>query len=205
MPPNNALHDMKTLVATAILCLSPLLRAEEPSVAVYQIIEEDMEKGVAWGELILKVNNPTERLFYVFGNDITDIPHNIEVLKNGKWEVLPSRRCGTGMSTRKFLPQSSIVFTADAPLNENDVTFRVRVYLYTEPDVFNLYTEPKRKPWIELLSPQFSTKDFHKKSGERFNLPRLPGVDPVMVPPVIIPETKPGGAPKSSGLEPIPK
>lgn len=191
--PLHLLFQMKTITAILFLCLSLFLHAEEPSVTLYQTIEEDDE--MLWGELILKVNNPTERLFYVLGLSITDIPHNIEVLKNGKWEVVPSRRCGTGMSVRKFLPQSSIIFTAEAPLNEDDVTFRVRVYLYTEPDIFNLYTQPNRKPYIELVSPQFSTKDFHKKRGEGLKLPRLPGVEPV-----IIPEPKPEDVPKIPGL-----
>jgi hypothetical protein len=154
--------------------------AEEPSVAHYQTIKEDFEKGVISGELILKVNNPTDRTFYVLGFSITDIPCQVEVLKNGKWSVVPSRRCGTGMSVRPFLPQSYIVFTADeAPLNEPDIKFRIRVYLYTEPDIRSLYTEPNRKPWIDFVSPTFNSNDFRQKREDAIKLPRLPGVEPI--------------------------
>lgn len=192
---------MKTALATLFLCFTVLLNGEEPSVTLYQTIEEDMDKGVLGGELILKLNNPTDRTYYVLGLDITDIPHNIEVFRKGKWEVIPPRRCGTGMSMRKFLPQSNIVFTAsEAPLNEDDLKFRVRVYIYTEQNLFNLYTEPNRKPYVELLSPEFSAKDFHKKRTDSFQLPRLPGTkfdkpaeDPF------------GAAPKNPGLKQIPK
>jgi len=192
---------MKTVIAICFLFFTTLLHGEGPSVTLYQAIEEDMEKGVPGGELILKLNNPTDRTFFVLGLSITDIPHNIEVFRNNKWEVVPPRRCGTGMSMRKFLPQSEIVFTAyEAPLDEDDLKFRVRVWIYTEEDRFNFYKEPNRKPYVELLSPEFSTKDFHKKPRESFKLPRLPGTP-------LDELTKPhfDEARKIPSLEPIPK
>lgn len=174
---------MKTLLTTVLWCIAVHLHAADPSVTLYQTIEEDLLERGTFSELILKVSNPTKQTFYVLGLSITDIPYSVEVLKNSKWETVPPIRCGTGMSMRKFLPDSSIVFTADeAPLMEDDVTFRLRVYLYTEPDIWNLYTDPKHKPYVEVLSPSFSTKDFHKKRSEASKLPRLPGIEPTAAP-----------------------
>ena len=192
---------MKTVITTLFLCITALLHGAEPSVTLYQIIEEDVNKGITGGELILKLNNPTDRTFFVFGNSITDIPHNIEVFRNEKWEVIPPRRCGFGMSMRKFLPQSSIVFDAhEAPLHEDDLKFRVRVWIYTDDDHFNLYKDPNRKAYVELLSPEFSTKDFHKNRTYSCMPPRLPGT-PLDKPP----EAPAGEVPKIPAFEPIPK
>ena len=174
-----------------LLFLTLLAAAEEPAVTHYQSIKEDFEKGVMSGELILKVNNPTDRTFYVLGFSMTDIPYQLEVLKDGKWSVVPSRRCGTGMSVRPFLPHSYIVFTADeAPLNDPNITFRIRVYLYTESDIHSLYTEPNRKPWIDFVSPTFNSNDFRQKRDGAIQFPRLPGVEPVMVPGSLEPNPK---------------
>jgi hypothetical protein len=193
---------MKAFVLFLFLTL--LLRfvdAAEPSVVHYQTIKEDIEKGVLSGELILKVNNPTDRTFYVLGFSITDIPYRVEVLKDGKWSVVPSRVCGTGMNVRPFLPNSYIVFTAhEAPVTDPDITFRLRVYLYTEPDIFSLYTEPNRKPWVDFVSPAFNSNDFREKREGDIQLPRLPGIEPLKVP-----EIKSGTAPKIPGLEPLSK
>lgn len=183
------------------LCITALLYAAGPSVTLYQIIEEHVNKGITGGELILKLNNPTDRTFFVLGNSITDIPHNIEVFRNEKWEVIPPRRCGFGMSMRKFLPQSNIVFDAyEAPLQENDLKFRVRVWIYTDDDYFNLYKGPNRKPYVELLSPEFSTKAFHTKRTDSCMPPRLPGT-----PLDKLPEAPAGEVPKIPAFEPIPK
>ena len=165
---------MKTLITVVFLCIASHLYAGEPSVTLYQKIEEDMEWGTS-PELILKVNNPTKQTFYVLGLSITDIPYRVEILKGGKWEAILPTRCGTSFSLRKFLPDSSIVFTAyDAPLIEKDVTFRLRVYLYIEPDIRKLYTDPKHESFVELVSPPFSTNDFHKKLEEGSVLPPPP-------------------------------
>jgi len=92
-----------------------------------------------------------------------------------------------------MLPHSYIIFTADeSPLNTgytDNILFRIRVFLYTQPDIRSLYTEPNSKPWIELVSPTFNSNDFRQKIFLDAKLPGLPGVDPVAIP----------------GLDPIPK
>lgn len=168
------------------------LAADEPSVVPYLTTKENMEKGTT-SELILKVNNPTDRTFYVYGTSITDIPCQVEVLQNGKWIVVPPRRCGWGMSTRPFLPHSDLVFTVnEAPLDERDLAFRIRVYLYTIADITSLYVDPPKQEWIECVSPVFRSNDFRQKREQDIVLPRVPGGQPVIVPG----EKSGGGAPK---------
>jgi len=182
--------EMKPLFFTVVCLLAAVTigAAEEPSLSVYEIIKEDIEKGVLPGELILKVTNPTDHPFYVLGWMLSDIPHIVEIQKNGKWSPVPVTRCGFGMTMRTFKANSYLVCDiSDLPLMEDDCTFRVRVYLYTEPDIWNVYTEPKKKPYIELVSQSFSTKDFRTakanegaKGTETRNLaPRIPGLEPI--------------------------
>ncbi|MDZ4404580.1 hypothetical protein [Prosthecobacter sp.] len=158
----NIAHFIFTLLSTGIVSLAG---TEQPSVSVYQLIKPDPDNlHFAGPELALKISNPTDRTFFVLGSSITDIPHVIETKKNGKWVLSPPTRCGTGMELRRFLADSYIIFDVwDAPVHEEDVTFRVRVYLYTESNIWNVYTDPAKKPYIEILSQEFSSNDFQWK------------------------------------------
>jgi len=156
-----------------LVLLAQLAIADEPSLTHHFTIKEDAEKGFEVGELYLKVNNPTDRNYYVFGICITDIRCHVEVLKDGKWTDMPSLRCGgTCNSLRPILPHSYIVFRAcELPLNAPDIIFRLRVFLSTEP---SLDSKPTDKPWMQLVSPPFNSTDFRRPNDADVQLPASP-------------------------------
>jgi hypothetical protein len=177
---------MRTALLSFLLFAAlSVLRAEEPSLTVYETIKEDFTADVMFPELILKVTNPTDRALFVLGLSTTDVPHTIEVLRAGKWVEMPPKRCGTLMSFRRFQPGSHLVFTVfDAPLDEDDVTFRVRAYLYTTSERTNIYKDTTTKPYIEVVSEPFHSKDFHAPRDNKGNpgAPSVPGLDPTPTP-----------------------
>ncbi len=155
----------------------------EPSLTVYETIKGDFSEDLILPELILKVTNPTDQVLYVLGLSTADVPHTIEVLRGGKWVEQPPKRCGTLMSFRRFQPQSHLVFTVfDAPLDEEDVTFRVRAYLYTTTERANIYKDTTTKPYIDVVSEPFHSKDFHATPDTKTapGVPRV--VDPFSAP-----------------------
>ncbi len=153
------------------------------SLTVYETIKGDYSKDLILPELILKVTNQTDQVLFVLGLSTADVPHTIEVLRDGKWVEQPPRRCGTLMSFRRFQPQSHLVFTVfDAPLDEEDVTFRVRAYLYTTTERANIYKNTTTKPYVDVVSEPFHSKDFHA-TPDTGTSPAVPGVvDPFSAP-----------------------
>jgi len=76
---------------------------------------------------------------------------------------------------RAFLPSSYLLFSAvppstSYPYNDN-VIFRVRAFLYTDPAFTNPYLDLTKKPFIEVVSRPISTK----------TAPSIPGLDPVPI------------------------
>ena len=188
-------------ILTAISLFLGVLRlhADELKLTLYEAIQSDIMAGRD-GELVLKVTNPTDRVFYVYGYQTSDVPHTIEILKGNKWVEAPPRRCATGWSFRRFQPHSEIVFAVpDAPLDmvgDEDITFRVRAYLYLSTDL-NLYKDPSHKPYVEAVSEPFHAKDFRsaKDAAQKYpgweripkdkaEVPASDGpIDPFAVPP----------------------
>lgn len=158
--------------------------ANEPALSTYDKIKEKDTPLTYFPELILKLANDTKRTFYVLGTTINDVPHRVEIRKGPKWVPVPSFGCGTMDSLRRFLPGSEILFHVyDAPLSNYDQVFRVRVYLYTEAYLPTLLREmdspldPKQKPYIEILSQEYSSNDFLPSKPEGWKPPKFPGED----------------------------
>jgi hypothetical protein len=130
------------------------------------------------GRLVLKVANPTEHPFYIFGFGISDVPHTIEVQKDGRWKEVPRPRSLTLASMSKFLPNSYILFDISLPFlsDDEEITFRVRAFLSTEPDLTSP-SDPTMKRYLEIVSQPFTTRDFKnlKPSAEQL---KIPGLDP---------------------------
>ena len=158
-------------------------RAEEPSLSLYQFIREDHDHGPIPGEVILKLNNPTDQPVYLFGTFQTDVQHTVQILKDGKWtdSDMPAT-CRIDPTYRAILPGSYIVFDVYGvpPLSDGDedLTFRVRAVFHTEPDTQRTAKDPKRNTWIELFSPTFSTKELRPKKAPT-PAAELPGLEPI--------------------------
>ena len=65
------------MLSALVLAAGALCRAEEPSLSVYQIIPGDSENPR--GELIMKLNNPPGRTYYLYTPGITSFLAAIEV------------------------------------------------------------------------------------------------------------------------------
>jgi len=83
---------------------------------------------------------------------------------------------------RAFLPSSYLLFSAvppstSYPYNDN-VIFRVRAFLYTDPAFTNPYLDLTKKPFIEVVSRPISTKEF---APLKPTAPSIPGLDPVPI------------------------
>jgi hypothetical protein len=170
----------------ALLAMIAFAAAEEPSVSIYQIIPQDYYEGPELAEVILKLNNPTYKPLYTFGQYLADVQHTLQVLKDGKWSDYPSEGgcAGVNPAYRAILPGTYITFNV-FPLpvvldDDPDLVCRVRAVIHTERRSHTDTTKPARQTWIELFSPTFSTKDLRSKKS----LPPIPAI---------------------SGLKPIPK
>jgi hypothetical protein len=161
-------HEPRRLSAMKLLLILPVLSlalttmcsAEKPSLSVYQIIPGDSENPR--GELIMKLNNPPGRTYYVFGMSINCFPHTIEVRRRGRWVVAPGQgSCWTGSESRPLLPDSYVVFDTYLPPSvKNYAKFRINLSLQTTaPDFSNADKAPPEKRYIELVSEPFFTKD----------------------------------------------
>jgi len=152
------------MLSALVLAAGALCRAEEPSLSVYQIIPGDSENPR--GELIMKLNNPPGRTYYLYTPGITSILAAIEVQKDGQWIDAPRETyCLTSFyacaRTHPFLPDSYVVFDTDLPPSLRDYSvFRVNVRLLTAPpDLLHPEAVPPGKGYIDLVSEPFSTKD----------------------------------------------
>jgi hypothetical protein len=59
----------------ALFVICPVAFGEAPSLSVYEIIPRDRDHGPDSGELLLKLNKPTDKPFYIFGLFLADIPY----------------------------------------------------------------------------------------------------------------------------------
>jgi hypothetical protein len=159
------------IAMVVVFAASVFASAEEPALNVYEILPEHLERGEL-GELILKISNPPGRTYYILGSWMTDVPYVIEIERNGKWVTVPRDGDLAVPQMRPFLPASYLLFTVNPPdvssLDKGEVTFRVRAFLYTDSAFTNPYTDLTKRPFIEVVSKEMSTKDFapRESAGE---------------------------------------
>jgi hypothetical protein len=147
------------LALALLLSASAICRAGTPSLSVYQILRSS--PASVGCELMMKVSNPPGQTYYVLGLSVSDVPYIVEIEKGGKWIAAPRAHALVEAQMRPFLPDSYLIF--DVPVSFNgieDITFRVRVFIYTVPDRERIYLESPAHTVVELVSDSFSSKDF---------------------------------------------
>jgi hypothetical protein len=160
-------------VITCFFAICAAALAEEPSLKVYEILPPNYPQGEL-EELVLKIDNPTGRTYYIYGSTITDVPYVIEIERDGRWVTLPRPGDLVVQKMRPFLPGSYLLLTVYPPLTSSrepqEVKFRVRAFLFKDASVTNPYTDLRQRPFVELVSPVLSTKSFAPREsagGER--------------------------------------
>jgi len=160
---------------------SAFCRADEPSLTVYEVLHENINTAEL-PAVILKINNPPGRKFYIYGLYMTDVPHVLEVEQNGHWTPLPPFYEPLAVrKMRAFLPGSYLLFDVYPPSTsypyEDNLKFRVRAFLYTNPAFTNPFLDLRQRPFIEVISrPIFTQETAPLKTPAP---PSIPGLVPV--------------------------
>jgi GTPase SAR1 family protein len=124
--------NMKTLLIFLLsaVCLPSV---ETPTVEVYLIRKFDAKAEVPqMPSTILEIANPTDKTFFVNGNQIESPFHDIEAKRDGKLLLLPRFSCGTGSEAFPLRPGRRMLVTVSFPWDE--ATARFRFYFFTSAD-----------------------------------------------------------------------
>jgi len=168
-------------VAVALLALPAMAIGEAPSLSLYEFIPSDPDHGLNSGELVLKLDNPTDKPLYIFGLYLTDISYSVEVLKNGKWSSYPIPPGDkVNPAFRKLLPHSyMLVEPFYLPSQDEDWVFRIRAVVHTKAIWSEADKDVNEKPSIELVSPEFATKDLRASEPKAKAAANIPALEPI--------------------------